>query len=156
MKSFFLAVLFAFVPAIAIAQNIVVIKPPPISGTSAGVDPADSNIVAMQGVTRNAISGTANTTATTTTSLIPLVAAKRLYITAFSCANTGSTNSLISFQDGSGGATQWTTIVLAGGGSNLSSGQLPMFRTTAGNALFFAAGSASTTIYCSASGFSGS
>jgi hypothetical protein len=99
-------------------------------------------------------SGTANTTGTSTTSLIGAVASERIYVKSFSCANTGSTPSLISFQDGSGGTTLWTTIVPAGGGSNLGA-DAPIFWTTAGNALYFAAGSASTTTYCSAAGYAG-
>ena len=87
----------------------------------------------------NKQSGTANTTGTSTTSLIGAVTSERIYVKSFSCANTGSTASLISFQDGSGGTTIWTTIVPAGGGSNLGA-DAPIFWTTAGNALYFAAG----------------
>jgi hypothetical protein len=99
-------------------------------------------------------SGTATTTTTGTTSLIAAVTNSRIYAFAFACYNSGSTSSVISFQDGSGGTTLFQTIVPAGGGSNLS-GNVPLFWTTAGNALYFAAGSASTTIGCSVAGFSG-
>jgi hypothetical protein len=138
----------------AFAQGVGKSSGAPIQGTSPGVDPTAGNILGVQNVTGNTVSGTANTTRTSTTSLVAFVAIKKLYITSFSCANTGTTTSLVSFQDGSAGATLWTTIVPAGGGSNLG-GPLPLFRTTAGNGLFFAAGSASTTVYCSAAGFSG-
>jgi hypothetical protein len=110
--------------------------------------------VASQPALTNMVTGTASTTTTTTTSLVALVATKRLYITSFSCDNTGASTSKILFQDGSGGTTIWTTLVPAGGASNQGTGT-PMFRTTAGNALFFAAQTASTTIQCSAAGFSG-
>lgn len=110
--------------------------------------------VNAQPATQNAVSGTANSTSTSTTSLIGAVTSNRIYVSAFSCANTGASASLISFQDGSGGTTLWTTIVPAGGGSNLS-GNTALFKTTSGNAVFYAAGTASTTIYCSAAGYSG-
>lgn len=161
MIKVFIAVCFSIILVVAAyaSTSVVIDAVAPgivVQGTSQGVDAGSGNILSVQGLTGNAVSGTAGTTATTTTSLVPLVASKRLYITSFSCANTGSSASLISFQDGSGGTTLWTTIVAAGGGSNLGTGMLPMFKTTAGNALFFAAATASTTIYCSASGFSGS
>lgn len=117
-------------------------------------DAAGRMRVNAQPATQNAVSGTANTTATTTTSLVGAVASNRIYISAFSCANTGASASLISFQDGSGGTTLWTTIVPAAGGSNVS-GNTALFKTTSGNAVFFAAATASTTIYCSAAGYSG-
>lgn len=116
--------------------------------------PDSTNLVSTKPSVATFVSGTATQTSTTSTSLIPLVAAKSIYVMAFSCANTGATASNILFQDGSGGTTLWVTENPAGGGSNGSGGGVPLFKTTAGNALFFAPGTASTTQYCSASGFS--
>lgn len=100
------------------------------------------------------VNGTATQTSTTSTSLIGAVSSNRIYVTGFACYNSGSSASVISFQDGSGGTTLWQTIVPAGGGSNMD-GNLPLFKTTSGNALYFAPGTASTTVGCSAAGFSG-
>lgn len=122
-------------------------------GVAVQCDPSGRLRVASQPTVFNAVSGTATQTSTTTTSLISLVASNRIYVTAFACYNSGSSASVISFQDGSGGTTLYQTIVPAGGGSNLGGGQM-LFKTTAGNALFFAPATASTTIGCSASGFS--
>lgn len=101
------------------------------------------------------VTGTANqATGGTSTSLIAAVLTDRIYVEAFSCANTGSTASLISFQDGNGGSTLWTTIVPAGGGSN-AGGAAPLFWTTIGNPLYFVPATSSATVYCSASGYAG-
>jgi hypothetical protein len=140
----------------ALVQGAVTTYAP--SYTTAQTDPLSLDLAGNLRVTLQASSskqsGTANTTGTSTTSLIGAVTSERIYVKSFSCANTGSTASLISFQDGSGGTTLWTTIVPAGSGSNLGA-DAPIFWTTAGNALYFAAGSASTTIYCSAAGYAG-
>ena len=99
------------------------------------------------------VTGRGTQTGTTTTSLISAVTSKVIYVTAFSCSNTGSSASDVLFQDGSGGTTLWDAIVPAGGGNNLAS-TMPMFKTTSGNALFFAPQTSSTTVSCNASGFS--
>ena len=102
--------------------------------------------------TLGVVSGTANTTGTTSTLIIQGVPSKRIYVTAFSCANTGSTTSLTSFQDGSGGTTIWTTINPTVSGSNAAQPR-PLFWTSPGNGVYFVEGSASSTAYCSAAGF---
>ena len=117
-------------------------------------DVAGRTIVATQPSTANFVTGTANTTGTSTTSLVSLVASNRLYITGFSCSNSGTTQTVVTFQDGSGGSTLWVIVVPAGGGNNMD-GNSAMFRTTSGNALFFISSVAETTLYCSANGFSG-
>jgi hypothetical protein len=99
------------------------------------------------------VTGRGTQTGTTTTSLVSAVTSKVLYITAYSCSNTGASASDVLFQDGSGGTTLWDAIVPAGGGNNLAS-STPMFKTTSGNALFFAPQTSSTTVSCNASGFS--
>lgn len=97
--------------------------------------------------------GNNSTTGTGTTSLVAAAGGSlRNYITDISIANTGATTSLITLQDGSGGATLWQSIAPAGGGSNINL-SVPI-RTSANTALFFIASNASTTIYVSASGFS--
>jgi hypothetical protein len=102
------------------------------------------------------VQGTASTTSTASTLLIaaPTPSTRRIYVTAFGCANTGATGAGIVFQDGSGGTTVWNTIAPAAGGSNQAGGGTPLFWTSPGNGLYFAAGAGSTTISCSASGFS--
>jgi hypothetical protein len=97
-------------------------------------------------------SGNATTTGTSDTSLISAAGAStKIYVTALQCANSGSTTAVITLKDGSGGSTLGYTIVPAGGGSNIVY-PIPL-ATTANTALYFAAGSSSTTIYCSAQGY---
>jgi hypothetical protein len=122
-------------------------------GVAVQCDPSGRLKISNQPTVVNAVSGTATQTSTTTTSLIGAVTSNRIYVTAFACYNSGASASVISFQDGSGGTTLYQTIVPAGGGSNLGGGQV-LFKTTAGNALFFAPATASTTVGCSGSGFS--
>ena len=100
------------------------------------------------------VKGSASATGTSSTSLIAAGAAGiKNYITSISIANTGTSTSLITLQDGSGGATLLTTIAPAGGGSNIT---LPVpIATSAATALYFAAGTASTTIYLTAVGYTG-
>lgn len=96
--------------------------------------------------------GNISVTDTTSTQVIAAAGAGiRIYVTNISIANTGGTDVLITFQDGSGGATLWRTIGPTLGGSNISL-QVPFF-TTANTALFVAAGGSSTTVYISVSGF---
>ena len=104
--------------------------------------------------TQNAVSGINSASNTSSTSLISAVASNRIYVSAYSCVNTGATASLITFQDGSGGSALWYSIVPAGSGANMS-GNTVLFKTTSGNAVYSAAASASATIYCSAAGYSG-
>ena len=100
------------------------------------------------------VKGSASATGTSSTSLIAAGAAGiKNYITSISIANTGTSTSLITLQDGSGGTTLLTTIAPAGGGSNIT---LPVpIATSAATALYFAAGTASTTIYLTAVGYTG-
>jgi hypothetical protein len=115
---------------------------------------AVGNARVVQQASGSKVTGTANVTGTSSTSLIGAVTSERIYVQAVSCSNSGATSSIISFQDGSGGTALWTAICPAGGGNNLSSGA-PLFWTTAGNALYFASGSSSSTVYVSAAGYAG-
>jgi hypothetical protein len=109
----------------------------------------------IQPTTAAMVTGTASqATGGTSTSLVTAVTSRRLFINTFACENSGASASEIDFQDGSGGTTLWVTIAPAGGGSNLTS-NTPMFKTTAGNALYFNPVTSSTTVKCSASGFAG-
>lgn len=121
-----------------------------------GIDqttPDSTNLVSSKPSVATFVSGTATQTSTTSTSLITAVAAKSIYVTSWNCGNSGASASTILFQDGSGGTTLAETMNPAGGGSNSPGGGV-LFKTTAGNALFFAPGTASTTQFCSAAGFS--
>jgi hypothetical protein len=125
------------------------------SGTATPLQTGEFGDLRVQPLTAAKVSGTASqATGGTSTLLVTAVSSRRLYITAFACANTGSTASLVSFQDGSGGTTLYNTIVPAGGGSNLSAGGSPLFWTTSGNGLYYDPATSTTTTYCSASGFS--
>lgn len=99
------------------------------------------------------VRGTATTTGTSDTSLVAASgsASLKTYITSVQIANTGVTTSLITFKDGNAGSTLGYTIAPSGGGSNIDFA-VPLV-TTANTAFYFAAGSASTTIYASAQGY---
>lgn len=136
-----------------------------IAGSAPGTAGTPSaNVVTIQGATSMTplldtpstatfVTGTASATGTSTTSLVGAVTSQHIYATAVSCSNSGATAATVVFQDGSGGTTLWEIYVPAGGGNNLGGGR-PLFRTTAGNALFFASGGSTTTMFCNAAGFS--
>jgi hypothetical protein len=127
-----------------------------IAGSAPGTAQAPSaNVVTVALPTSNAVSGTNSATANTSTSLITAVTSNRIYVTGYSCSNTSATTIYVSFQDGSAGTTLWTQIIPAGGGANID-GPNPLFKTTSGNAVYTAASTGETTVYCSASGYSGS
>lgn len=135
-----------------------------IAGSAPGTAGTPSaNVITVQGAagaqpvleapdTAQFASGAANVTTTTSTQLIALVSAKRLYINTVSLSNTSATGTIVTFQDGSGGAALWVMYVPATGGSNLAC-RMPFIRTTAGTALFFAAGTGVTTLYANAAGY---
>jgi hypothetical protein len=110
--------------------------------------------VLTQPYTGNIISGTATTTGTADTSVIAAQgAANKVYMTGFSVYNSGTTAAVITFKNGAGGATLWTTMVPAGGISNLD---MPSPVATALNTgLYFAASASSTTIGVAVCGFYG-
>jgi hypothetical protein len=99
----------------------------------------------------NFISGPASATTTGQTQIIGAQTGLKIYVTNLSLANTGIATSLVTIQNGS--TTLWYTIVPAGGGSNITF-QNPI-ATSVNTALNFVAGTASTTIYVSASGYTG-
>lgn len=97
--------------------------------------------------------GTATTTGTTDISVVAASGDANLktYITDMQIVNTGASTSLITFKDGNAGATLGYTIAPTGGGSNIHF-STPLV-TTANTAFYFAAATASTTIYISAQGY---
>lgn len=99
------------------------------------------------------VRGNASVAGTGDTSLVAASGSGGLktYITNLSFANTGSSNTLITVKDGSGGSTLFYTIAPAGGGSNIEL-DIPIV-TTANTALYFACGTSSTTVYASATGY---
>lgn len=99
------------------------------------------------------VRGTATTTGTSDTSLIAASgsASLKTYIKSVQIVNKGSTTALITFKDGNAGSTLGYSIAPTGGGSNIVF-EIPLV-TSANTAFYFAAGSASTTIYVSAQGF---
>jgi hypothetical protein len=135
-----------------------------------GIDqttPGTTNGVSIQGcapgicglptVTANAlVQGRISTamTATTATSLIPLVTSQRIYVTSVACKNTSATATLVNITDGSGGTI--LAQLAAGatyGGDNLQS-SAPLFWTTAGNALFAVNVTTGASTTCNAAGYS--
>ena len=99
------------------------------------------------------VKGSASATGTTSTSLITAVASNSIYLTSVQVMNTGTVTSQILLQDGNGGTTLAYAQAPAGGGSNIT---FPVpIKNTSGNAWYFAAGSASSTIYVSAQGYYG-
>lgn len=102
----------------------------------------------------NFVSGNINVTTATNTSLIAAAGSGiKIYLTGFSCANTGASNSLLQFTSGSAGTVIWQTInpTLSGTSGTIS----PPVATAANTALFVTTGTASPTQYCSVTGYTG-
>ena len=97
---------------------------------------------------------TAAMTGTTSTQVIAAVSSQRIYPAHISCVNSSATATLVSIQDGSGGATLLTLIAPAGGGEVIAPGLEPITWTTAGNALYAADVTTGASVICSASGHS--
>jgi hypothetical protein len=105
-------------------------------------------------INQNFVNGAATATTTTSTSLISAVASNAIYLTSVQVMNTGSTTTYVALQDGtSPGTTKAYIQAPAYGGANIT---FPVpIKNTVGNAWYFAAGAASTTIYVSAQGYAG-
>lgn len=73
---------------------------------------------------------------------------------AVHCNNTGAAATLVNLQDGSGGTTLDTLICGAGSGDERNGGGVPLFWTTAGNALFAADVTTGQSVIVQASGYS--
>lgn len=103
----------------------------------------------------NIVSGCANITTATNTSLIAAQGAGvKIYMLGFSVSNSGSTTDQLDFTSASGGTRLWSTINPTGGGSNFS---LPEPVVTGANAaLFVTTAQASTTEKICAVGYIGS
>ena len=93
------------------------------------------------------------TTAANTSVISAQAAGIKIYVTGFSCANTGATTSLLQFTSGSGGSVLWTTVNPAGSGTNAVIS--PPVATAAATALYVTTGSASSNQYCSVTGYAG-
>lgn len=114
----------------------------------------DANGTAIYAIAPRAafVGGTASVTDTTSTSVVASAGGSlKNYITDIAIANTGASTSLITIQDGSGGTALLRTIAPAGGGSNIHL-SIPLVGTAA-TAVFFAAGTSSSTIYCTMRGY---
>ena len=116
-------------------------------------DLVGKQIVMPYSINQQFVKGSASATGTTSTSLITAVASNSIYLTSVQVMNTGTVTSQILLQDGNGGTTLAYAQAPAGGGSNIT---FPVpIKNTSGNAWYFAAGSASSTIYVSAQGYYG-
>ena len=116
-------------------------------------DLVGKQIVMPYSINQQFVKGSASATGTTSTSLITAVASNSIYLTSVQVMNTGSVTSQILLQDGNGGTTLAYAQAPAYGGSNIT---FPVpIKNTSGNAWYFAAGSASSTIYVSAQGYYG-
>jgi hypothetical protein len=107
----------------------------------------------------NCLSGTADVTTTTSTSLIAAPGASLfIYVTHISCFNSSVTNTTVVLQNGSAGTTIWKGIAYAGSGfvADFSTPLGGSVNMTANTALFFAAGTGVTTLTCSAVGYKSS
>lgn len=94
------------------------------------------------------VTGTGNNTL-----LAAAGAGVKIYMTGFSCTNTGATNSLVTFQSGAAGTAIWITINPAGSGSNGTI--VPPVATAANTLLNVVFGSSSTSQSCSFTGYTG-
>jgi hypothetical protein len=122
--------------------------------TIAVVDKAGKQIVLPYANPENFVSGSASATGTTSTSVITATTGLKTYITDVLVANTGSSTALVTIQNGNGGSTLLTTIAPAGGGSNIHLA-VPIPTTSTNTAVYFAAGTATTTLYITVSGYQG-
>ncbi len=114
----------------------------------------DGTLIARNVPHGDLVTGLATTTGTSDTSVVAAQGTSTyLYVDCITAVNTGSSAALLTFKDGSGGSALWYAIVPAGGGIVIAKGGKPIFRTSANTALHFAAGTASTTIYVSVSGY---
>lgn len=117
-------------------------------------DAVGKQVIMPYATKENLVKGSATTTGTSDTSVVAAGSGSlKNYITGGTVYNSGSTTSVITVKDGSGGATLFTTIAPTGGGSNFT---LPTpVSGTAATAVYFAAASASTTIGISLVGYTG-
>jgi hypothetical protein len=76
------------------------------------------------------------------------------YVVNVNMSNTGASTTLITFKDGNGGSVLWYGIAPAGGGSNPPPFEVP-WHGSANTAIYFACGTASSTVYVSAAGYKG-
>lgn len=102
-------------------------------------------------IPQNWYSGTASATGLSSTSLIPAISGYKLGLTQITIVNTGSTTTFVNLQDGNSGTTKYVAPAPAGGGSVITL-PTPVYNTS-GNAWYFAAGIANSTIYVSATAF---
>lgn len=97
-----------------------------------------------------------NATATSTSEFSVVAASGsaslRTYVKSCQVSNTGSTTTLVTFKNGSGGSTLGYTVAAAsGGGSNITF-EIPI-ATSLNTALYAQAGSSTTTLYVSCQGY---
>lgn len=111
-------------------------------------------VVVQQAPLSAHVTGNATATTTSDTSVVAAQGASvYFYATSITVVNTGSSTTLITFKDGNAGSTLFYGIAPAGGGITFNGGGKPIIKTSANTALYFACGTASTTVYCSVSGF---
>ena len=121
--------------------------------TQGVVDLVGKQVVMPYAINQNFRNGAASTAGNTSTLLIAAVASNSIHLTSVQVMNTGSTTTQIALQDGNAGTTLAYVQAPAYGGSNVT---FPVpIRNTVGNAWYFTAGTASTTIYISAQGYIG-
>jgi hypothetical protein len=82
-------------------------------------------------------------------------ASTRSYVTFIHTYRTdaGTTPAYVDFRDGTGGSVLFRAVLPPNGGSVLSNGGSPLFRTSANTALAYDVSAALTTVYISVSGF---
>lgn len=80
-------------------------------------------------------------------------ASTRNYITAIAAFNSSATAGYIDIRDGTGGSVLYTIPLPAGGGSVITLGGAPLFRSTANTALAYDVSAALSTVYLSVTGF---
>ena len=98
--------------------------------------------------------GTISSASAISTTAIPAQGASlRFYMTDFSCANSGVSTTVVHFLNAGSNTPLWTSIIPNSGGTNKSFNS--PISTTANTALIVSTLTASTTVYCSVSGFPG-
>jgi len=116
-------------------------------------DLVGKQIVQPYSINQQFVRGLGSATSTASTLCLGGTASNSTYLTSVQVMNTGSTTTVVSLQDGSGGTTLAYAQAPAGGGSNIT---FPVpIKNTSGNGWYFATANASTTVYVSAQGYYG-
>jgi hypothetical protein len=133
--------------------------PAPTNGQTVALQADISGrLITSPGLASSFVEGATSVTGTSSTSLIASGGSGNyIYVTSFSCFNSGASGTTVSLQNGSGGTTFWEGYAPASGGGFTLSFSPPIGgeNLSTATAVYFAAGTSTSTLYCNASGYKG-